>query len=193
MPSLQTDIKVLLVDSDAVSQTRLGLFLRGDNCVSLKSSVSADEALKTIASQPIDVVLLSVSLVNGDGIELSKAIRKTKPSVKILMMASAANEAEVLASLTGFANGFCVKETSQERLRAAIQWVAGGGIWFDSGVIKAVINELKSRSPNDAAGFTEEEVEILKGLASGTLLPESTGSQPHRSRSLPPFRDQSSA
>ncbi|HEY9775062.1 MAG TPA: protein kinase [Planktothrix sp.] len=175
MPSLQTDIKVLLVDSDAASQTKVGLFLRGDSCVNLRSTVTAEDALKAVSSQQIDVVLLSVTLLNGDGIALSKTIRKAKPSIKILMLATVADQAEVLASLTAFANGFCVKETSEECLRTAIQWVVGGGLWFDSGVVKAVLNELNSRSPEITASYqrlSEEEFAILKGMANGALLPQ---------------------
>jgi len=176
---VQTDVKVLLIDTDASWQTRIGLFLRGDNLLTLRSALTRELAFNIINSEEIDVVLLSVSLLNANGIEMSKLIRRAKPEIKIIMMASEANPPEVLASLTAFASGFCVKETSAERLRAAIQWVATGGLWFDAGVVKLALKELSAGKSSGSIqsiaiidSLTEEEVGILKSLAKGALLPD---------------------
>jgi serine/threonine-protein kinase len=177
--SAQAEIKVLLFDTDASVQTRVGLFLRGDNLMTVRPALTREIALNLINGGEVNVVLVGTTLANANGIEISKLIRKAKPDIKIIMMAAEANPAEMLASLTAPANGFCLKEISAERLRLAIQWVAAGGLWLDSVIVKSVLKELKDGRSSGSIqsiavieALNQDEINILKALSKGKFLPD---------------------
>lgn len=96
------NLSVLLVDdeTDFLHSLSQRLSLRNLNVLTASSGL---EALDVLAREPVDVVLLDVKMPGLDGIQTLKAIKKTYPAAKVIMLTG---HAELESSLDGMDLGF---------------------------------------------------------------------------------------
>ncbi|MBI1846342.1 MAG: response regulator [Candidatus Rokubacteria bacterium] len=99
---------VLVVDAEpdfAVSYDRL-LRRRGFFIVSVASRA---EALSQIASVPLALVIVDVRLPDGDGLEVVRAARSTRPPTPAVVVTTSASEASRRETLSAGAVDYLVK------------------------------------------------------------------------------------
>src|SRR5690606_36986609 len=83
-------------------------------------------AVRAIQANPPDVVLMDIGLPEMDGIEATQTVKASHPSLKVIMLTSKDNEADVFAALGAGADAYCMKGISAENLVAAIHAVNEG-------------------------------------------------------------------
>jgi DNA-binding NarL/FixJ family response regulator len=158
-------ISVSLVEDDA--DIRHGLTLLLDNTAGFSCTAAfgdCESALREIAEDPPDVLLMDIQLPGMSGIEGVRRIKKLLPELDIIMLTIHDDDKRVFDSLCAGACGYLVKTTPPTKLLEAIKEVYGGGAPMSASIARLVIQSFqKSSNPN----LSPREQEILGLLCQG--------------------------
>ena len=165
-PQIKADVRVALVeDKSGVrdSWTRLVNSLPGFNCIC--ACTSGEEALRVIPALKPEVVLMDIFLPRMSGIECTTRLKLLLPKTQILMLTAVEDDELVFMALVAGADGYLLKRTKPEDLRAAMVDVLGGGAPMTSEIARRVVESFrkaKAKSkPEVHLSAREEEVLIL--------------------------------
>jgi DNA-binding NarL/FixJ family response regulator len=122
------------------------------------------ELLKT--GQP-DVLLLDISLPDGNGIELCSEIKRKYPQIKILMLTSYGELATITCALDAGADGYVLKNSMPEEVLEGIRVVAGGERFLCDHVSSLLQNYAKH-----SLELTRREMEVLRYIKEGLTSTE---------------------
>lgn len=165
MKSSATKKVVLVEDKPGVRESWVKLInsLPGFSCV--QACISAEDALRVIPSLNPDVVLMDIFLPRMSGIECTTRLKLLLPKTQILMLTAMEDDELVFMALVAGADGYLLKRTKPEDLRAAMLDVLGGGAPMTSEIARRVVESFrkaKARSqPEVHLSAREEEVLIL--------------------------------
>ena len=179
---------VLVEDKPGVRDSWVKLInsLSGFTCV--QTCVSGEDALRVIPSANPDVVLMDIFLPRMSGIECTARLKLALPKIQILMLTAVEDDELVFMALEAGADGYLLKRTKPEDLRAAMVDVMAGGAPMTSEVARRVVESFRRASkqmkPDVRLTVREEEVLILlsKGYANKeiasqlSISPETVGS-----------------
>ena len=149
-PSAKPPVKVVLVEDKAGvrdSWCKLINSLAGFSCVTVCSS--GEEALRVIPPIAPDVVLMDIFLPRMSGIECTTRLKSLLPKTQILILTAVEDDELVFMALEAGADGYLLKRTKPEDLRAAMLDVLGGGapVWLldprDAQYLNTTVEELR--------------------------------------------------
>ena len=130
---------------------------------------TAEECIKALENESVDVILMDIGLPYMTGIEATKIIKEKYPNTKIIMLTSHDNQEEIISSLASGANAYALKDISIEDLHGAILDTNKGCIWIHP-KIAAVINHTFVNArliPKEDFNLTSREKEVLSLLTQG--------------------------
>ncbi len=139
-------------------------------------AASAEQAVAEAARVRPDVVLMDIRMPGTSGIVATERIiaAGAPDPPKVLILTTFDLDEYVYAALRAGAAGFLFKETSPERLLAAVATVATGDMLFASNVMRRLVDAYTvSRrgqlmaSGADLAALTSRELEVLRLVATG--------------------------
>ncbi len=147
--------RVLIVDDHAFIrrgvQTILHPFPEWEVC---GEADNGNDAMRMVDELKPEVIIMDVSMPGLNGIEATRAIRKTHPDVKIVFLTLHESADLVRNAFRAGARGYLLKTDAEQELVRALTVVLGGGAYIspkiDSEVVKGVIEEMsKSHSTGD--------------------------------------------
>jgi DNA-binding NarL/FixJ family response regulator len=128
---------------------------------------SVDGCLKLLNDKRPDVLLLDVSMPDGNGIDLCSELKAKYPQMKVLMLTSYGELASITRALDAGADGYVLKNADPEELLEGVSAVASGKRFLCE---EADITLQKSRA--NRIELTRREVELLQLIAQGYTLPQ---------------------
>ena len=137
-------VKVVLVeDKPGVRESWVKLInsLPGFTCV--QTCVSGEDALRVIPSLNPDVVLMDIFLPRMSGIECTARLKLQMPKIQILMLTAVEDDELVFMALQAGADGYLLKRTKPEDLKAAMLDVLGGGAPMTSEIARRVVESFR--------------------------------------------------
>jgi two-component system response regulator DevR len=168
----QPSVRVLVVDDHEVVRKGIRSLLgaTADLVVSAEAATMREAIDQVERSEP-DVVVMDVRLANENGIEVTREIRTRRPSIRVLMLSSFADEEAVLASIMAGAAGYVLKQIAGDDLVNAIRAVAQDQNLLDPAVTKNVLDRLRSESrlakDKKLARLSAQEERVLSLIATG--------------------------
>ena len=130
------------------------------------------EVIRNIEEYKPDLILMDLSMPRMNGMEAIKEVKKLLPDTKILVLTIHKTEEYILTVLKAGADGYLLKNDTQEELMTAIKSVLEGKSYLSPGVSQKVIEgyvegskTVKTKSSWDT--LTQREREILKLIAEG--------------------------
>jgi DNA-binding NarL/FixJ family response regulator len=162
-------IKILIADDHKL--IREGLKLTLSEYPDMEITCEAADGLETldlVKKNELDTVILDISMPGMNGLDVSIELRKSYPSLPILILSVLSEEAYASKSLKAGASGFVHKENIPEEIEMAIRKVASGGIYLSAALKEKI--ELDSKSNSRQFLFENLsllEFQIMLALASG--------------------------
>ncbi len=117
-----------------------------------------------------DVVVMDMSLSDGDGVRATAAVLEVSPGSRILVLSASGEREDVLQAVKAGATGYLVKSASKTELADAVRATAAGRAVFTPSLAGLVLGEyrrLARRSKSGQPVLTERETEVLRHVAKG--------------------------
>jgi DNA-binding NarL/FixJ family response regulator len=139
--------RVLVVDDHAFIrrgvQTILHPFPEWELC---GEADNGNDAIRLTQELKPEVIIMDLSMPGLNGIEATRAIRKTHPDVKIVLLTLHESAELVRSAFRAGARGYLLKTDAEQELVKALTVVTGEGTYIspkiDSAVVKSVISEM---------------------------------------------------
>ena len=128
---------------------------------------SAAGCLELLKNSQPDVLLLDISMPDGNGIDLCPKIKEKYPRLKVLMLTSYSELTTITRALDAGADGYVLKNSEPEELLEGIRTVASGERFLCEEV-----NVTLRKSENNLLELTRREMELLQLISAGYTLPE---------------------
>ena len=135
----------------------------------IATCASGEEALRTLPALRPEVILMDIFLPRMSGIECTARLKATLPDSKIVILTASDDDEMVFLALEAGADGYLLKRTEPESLRAALLDVWKGGAPMSSVIARLVVESFrqKGRGQADTVRLSAREEEILVLLSKG--------------------------
>lgn len=131
-------------------------------------AASGEAALEALRAQPVDVLLLDLSLPGQSGVDVLRAVRQRFEGTRVLMLSGFPEERYALAMIRNGADGYLCKDCSREELLQAIRTVAQGRRYVSARTAELLAEELGgggSAAPHEK--LSDRELQVFLRLARG--------------------------
>ncbi len=144
------------------------------------SAANGEEALRVVATESPDAILLDLHMPVLDGIDTAARLTQRHPSVAVVVLTTYDDDASILAALQAGARSYLTKDASRAEIAQALRSAATGLSVLDPAVraslVAAASRPDKPAGPKLPAqlpdGLTQREAEILCMLAQGKSNPD---------------------
>jgi DNA-binding NarL/FixJ family response regulator len=171
----QRALRVVLADDQTVVReglaTLLGL-LPGVEVVGMAEDGLA--ALRLVAEQQPDVLLVDLRMPRCDGVEATRRVRAEHPGTEVVVLTTYADDESVLGALQAGARGYLTKDADAEAIARALHAAAAGQSTMDGDVQRRLIEaatrgrpKAQERMAELVEGLTAREIEVLRLIAAG--------------------------
>ena len=169
-PAAAATVNVVLVeDKPGVRESWVKLINSLPGFVCRHTCSSGEEALRVIPEVNPDVVLMDIFLPRMSGIECTARLKLLLPKIQILILTAVEDDELVFMALEAGADGYLLKRTTPEDLRAAMVDVMGGGAPMTSEIARRVVESFRraSKQKQPTVHLTTREEEVLILLSKG--------------------------
>jgi DNA-binding NarL/FixJ family response regulator len=129
------------------------------------------EAIALIKEMLPDLAVLDISMPCLSGIEAAREVKKFLPNIKILILTMHKNKEYLYHAIAAGAQGYLLKEDSDEELFAAIETIRKGAIYVTKSlsvfVSSGISSLLLGEERTIPGSLTLREREIVKLIAEG--------------------------
>jgi DNA-binding NarL/FixJ family response regulator len=164
--------RLLIVDDHPMMRTGLAQLI--DNEKDLKVGAEADNAraaMDIAVSQPLDLILLDISLPDKNGLELIKDIRALKPALPILVVSMHDESLYAERVLRAGGRGYIMKQEGGKKLLEAIHQVLGGQIYVSEKMSAGILESFSGRHAEVAISpvqqLSDREFEVFQLIGQG--------------------------
>src|SRR5512145_713108 len=136
------------------------------------TAANGTDALNRAPAARPNVVVLDLQIPAPNGVEVTAALVKADPTLRVLILSASGEQDDVLEAVKAGATGYLVKSASREELIDAVTRVARGDTVFTPGLAGLVLGEYRRLSDtpangDDAPRLTDRETEVLRLVAKG--------------------------
>jgi len=162
-------IKVLIVDDHPIVRKGLRQMIEEAlDMVVAGEAASGGEALALTRAERFDVLVLDLTMPDGDGIEVLGRLRAEQPDLPVLIISMHPEDQYAVRLLQAGAAGYLSKKETPEKVVAAIRTVVQGKKFFSAHVAQELAKTLRSgseRRPHER--LSEREFQIMRLIVSG--------------------------
>jgi len=164
-------IQILLADDHPIVLDGLEALFRLESDFAVVGRCrSGDEVLPAVRQHKPDVLLLDIRMPGMDGMEVLRALRHERLATRVVLLAAAFEDDQVVEALRLGVRGMVLKELAPPLLIECVRRVHAGGQWIEQ---QASGRALESLIRRDAAAkeagreLTPREIELVRLAASG--------------------------
>lgn len=180
-------VKVFLSDPQVLFREGIHFILSGEDDFEVTGeTTSNEEAFTLIGVNPPNIAILSMRNGKLDGPEITRRIKRSLPSISVILIMEKSNEEELFLSMKCGASACLTKDADPDYLLDIIRVVAQGS----HPIIEALqvpelaakvleefrdVAELNEQLNNLMATITPKEIEILNSIAAGNSIEQIAG------------------
>lgn len=159
-------INILIADDHKIIVDGLkSLLIREEDITVVAEVNNGKKAVHAVSEQKIDVVVTDIAMPIMNGLEVTQAIKKDHPDIKIIVLTMYEDEQYFNKIIEAGASGYILKNTGHDELVKAIHTVHAGGNYFSNEMASKQIMRRYGTSSNsvlEEAQLTKREIEVLK-------------------------------
>ncbi|NWF65206.1 MAG: response regulator transcription factor [Chloroflexi bacterium] len=158
-------IRILIVDDHAVVRKGLAMVLRLEPDLEVVGEAeNGRTGLELAKSLQPDIVLVDLVMPEMDGQEMSLALRKSHPYIKVIMLTGTEVDERVYDLVAAGIEGYVLKNIEPGELIHAIRSVIHGEAYLHPVVMKKMLSRMGTQ-PLHSASLTPRELEVLEWMA----------------------------
>ena len=168
------EIRVVIVDDDALVRAGLTLMLDGANGIRVVGEASdGAEVPGVLDAHTADVVLMDLRMPGVDGVAATARVRARRNPPQVLVLTTFDTDEHVVRALRAGASGFLLKDTPPERIVDAIVKVVAGEPMLSPAITRrlmerAVLQAGSAQRAREAlAALSPREREVALSVAKG--------------------------
>ncbi len=161
-------VRVLIVDDHPVVRDGLrGVVEAEPDMEVVGEAGDGAEALARVAGADgaVDVVLMDLRMPRMGGVEAIKELRRTAPSVRVLVLTTFDTDRDVLPAIEAGATGYLLKDTPRAELVRAVRAAHRGEAVLSSAVAGRLMGQVRGPEPEV---LSARELEVLTLVAAGS-------------------------
>jgi DNA-binding NarL/FixJ family response regulator len=162
-------IKVLIADDHPIVRHGVRAVLSSTHDLVLTAEAARSSELFGLLPQcDPDILLLDLSLPDGDGIEILKNLRRDYPKLPVVILTMHGEEQFAIRAFRAGASGYVTKDMPADELITAIRTVAGGRRHITPAVAELLAVQVSGRydqSPHEQ--LSDREFQVLRMIAAG--------------------------
>ena len=164
--------KVLIVDDHPLLREGLGRIVnQQDDLVVCGEAGDAPQGLAALAKCRPDVVIVDISLEEGSGLDLIKALHAREPQLPILALSMHHEDLYADRALRAGARGYVMKREPAGSVLAALRKVLGGRMAVSENVAGRLLRRRVRGAPSPARSpaelLSDRELEVFRCLGEG--------------------------
>jgi DNA-binding NarL/FixJ family response regulator len=174
LPGAADEIRVLLVDDDALVRAGLSMMLNGaGDLVIVGEAGDGDQVPAAVAKHKPDVVLMDLRMPRVDGITATRRLRAAPQPPEVIVLTTFDADENVLGALRAGASGFLLKDAPPAQIAEAIRRVAAGDPILSPAVTRRLMRRAadqentKEQALRQLAGLSPREREVVQAIAEG--------------------------
>jgi serine/threonine protein kinase/DNA-binding NarL/FixJ family response regulator len=167
------EIRVMVVDDHPVWRAGIRADLEASGIVTVVAEAgSGSEAIELARETTPHVVLMDLNMPSVGGVDATRRIVEEAPDVRVVILSSSGEEADVLEAVKSGALGYLLKSSTAEEIVDAVRSASAGQPVFSPSLAGLVLGEFRRLSvggiPSEGgSGLSPRENEILKLVAKG--------------------------
>ncbi len=177
----QPILRVAVVDDDVPFRAALAALIEQSPGLAVAGQyTSVEQAVRGLAGDRADVLLLDVNLPRESGAEGVRRVRAAHPATAVLMLTAFSDEARIFESICNGAVGYLLKTITPARLVMAIEDAAAGGSPMSPEIARRVVAlfQRTGAPAMEVATLTPQETRLLSLLARGSTY-QAAGDELH--------------
>ncbi len=165
-------IRIAIADDHKVFREGLRQLL--GSCEDIEVVAEAGDGPQTmqlVRKQPLDVLVLDLSMPGRSGIELVRQIHAEQPRLPVLVLSMHAEHQYAVRAIRGGASGYLTKESPSSQVVEAIRKLAAGGIYINSAVAELLAMDNRPaavRLPHET--LSDREYQVFQLLVAGDAV-----------------------
>jgi DNA-binding NarL/FixJ family response regulator len=173
--SVRPTRKVLIVDDHAIVRRGLVELIEGepslDDCHVCGEAEGVSEALQMVEKEKPELLIVDITLQDGNGLELIKQVKASYPSVKMLVSSMHDESLYSERALRAGALGFIGKHEDTSKLIEAIRRVLSGKVYLSQKMTEHMLQSVSD--PEQETGqspihqLSDRELEVFEMIGQG--------------------------
>lgn len=167
-------IKVLVVDDQRELAEEISEILRTDETIEVTGSAGDGfEALRSMAENVPDVVLLDIRMPNMNGVVTTQRIKTQYPEVKVLILTTFDDSDYILSAINNGASGYLLKDIGGNALIDAVKNAYAGDTILPAKIARRIADAARNVAADReirlmrAFALSDREVEIALMMYEG--------------------------
>jgi DNA-binding NarL/FixJ family response regulator len=160
------NIRVLVVDDDALVRASLEMMLDGANGISVVGQADdGDEVPAAVDAHFPDIVLMDLRMPGGGGVESINRMRLAGLPCRVIVLTTYETDTDILRAVEAGAAGYLLKDLARGELADAVRAAARGETVLAPSVAARLVDQLRSHPARPR--LSEREKAVLRLVAEG--------------------------
>jgi len=159
-------IQMLIADDHPAIRAGVRNLLRDDTAIRVAAEAeTAADVLRQTAARNFDVVLLDLSLPDGNGLDLIPVLRQRFPELSVIVFTN--RDDAMSECIASGASGFLSKDAGAIEIKEAIEAVASGRTYVSSRATRPAPGALGQQQQPLHLSLSKRELEVMLRLVRG--------------------------
>lgn len=165
-------IKILIADDHSIVRQGLRQIVTADEQMNVVGEAqNGAELLNLIKINPVDVIILDISMPGRNGLEILKDIKRDYPTLPVIILSMHPEDQYAVRVFKAGAAGYMTKESAPEELVKAIKKAHLGGKYISPQVADLLAEYVETKTPEAPhKSLSDREFEVFVFLASGKTV-----------------------
>ena len=172
---MNESIRLFIVDDNRLLLEGLvAMLAEQEDIVVIGTASTGNQALEQIKALRPEMAVIDIGMPDKDGIEVTQALHRDAPEVKVIILGMCDLAAEIMACIEAGATGYVLKEASFDVLVETIRAVHRGESFSSPRMTASLFSRIAElagervlKIPLSSVKLTPREIEVVNRIAEG--------------------------